>query len=40
MAIYSTGEDYNIPKGLIYSFPVVCSGGKYEIVKGLPINGE
>ncbi len=37
MSIPSDGS-YGIPEGLIYSFPVRCSGGKYEIVQGLDIN--
>lgn len=40
MAVYTDGSDgYGIDKGLIYSFPCVCrGGGKFEIVKGLPID--
>jgi malate dehydrogenase len=38
MAIDSTGNPYGIPDGLIYSFPVTCKGGEYEIVKGLEID--
>jgi malate/lactate dehydrogenase len=34
MCIHSDGS-YGVPKDLIYSFPVVCKGGKYEIVKGI-----
>lgn len=37
MAIPSDGS-YGIEKGLIYSFPVTCKGGKYEIVQGLEID--
>ncbi len=37
MAIPSDGS-YGIPKGLVYSFPVTCKGGKYEIVSGLEVN--
>ena len=37
MAIPSDGS-YNIPEGLVYSFPVRCSGGDYEIVQGLEID--
>lgn len=37
MAVHSNGE-YGVPKGLVYSYPVVCKGGQYEIVKGLEIN--
>ena len=34
MAVHSDGS-YGIPKGLIYSFPVICKGGKYEIIKNV-----
>jgi malate dehydrogenase len=37
MGIPSDGS-YGIPEGVMYSYPVVCRGGKYEIVKGLEIN--
>lgn len=37
MAIPSDGS-YGIPEGLIYSFPVTCSGGEYSIVQGLEID--
>ena len=37
MAIYSDGS-YGIEKGLLYSFPCKCSGGKYAIVQDLPID--
>jgi malate dehydrogenase len=37
MAIPSDGS-YGIPEGLIYSYPVNCSGGGYEIVQGLDID--
>ena len=37
MGIYSDGS-YGIQKGLIYSFPVKCSGGDWKIEQGLTIN--
>lgn len=37
MAIPSDGS-YGIEKGLIYSFPVTCKNGRYEIVQGLDID--
>ncbi|WP_410536945.1 malate dehydrogenase [Streptomyces sp. KL2] len=37
MGIPSDGS-YGVPEGLISSFPVTCSGGRYEIVRGLEIN--
>ncbi len=37
MGIPSDGS-YGIEEGVIYGYPVTCSGGKYEIVQGLEIN--
>ena len=37
MAVYSDGS-YGVPEGLISSFPVTCSGGKWSIVQGLEID--
>ncbi|MEX0449323.1 malate dehydrogenase [Spiribacter sp. 221] len=37
MAIPSDGS-YGITEGIIYSFPVRCSGGRYEIVQDLAID--
>jgi malate dehydrogenase len=37
MAIYSDGS-YGIEPGLMYSYPVTCSNGSYQIVQGLEIN--
>ena len=37
MAVPSDGS-YGIPEGLMYSFPVRCKGGDYEIVQGLEID--
>lgn len=37
MGIYSDGS-YGIQEGLMYSYPCVCKGGKWEIVQGLEIN--
>jgi hypothetical protein len=37
MAVASDGS-YGIPKGLVFSYPVTCSGGKYQIVKGLKLD--
>lgn len=33
MGVYSDGS-YNVPAGLIYSFPVTCHGGEWKIVQG------
>lgn len=39
MGVCSDGNQYGVPEGLIYSFPVKCTGnGNYEIVNGLPIS--
>ncbi|HRK56292.1 MAG TPA: malate dehydrogenase [Burkholderiaceae bacterium] len=37
MGVPSDGS-YDIAEDLIYGMPVICSGGKYEIVKGLEID--
>jgi malate dehydrogenase len=37
MAVAADGS-YGIAEGVIYSYPVRCSGGSYEIVQGLDIN--
>jgi malate dehydrogenase len=37
MAIPSDGS-YEVPEGLIYSYPVTCKGGTYQIVPGLSID--
>ena len=37
MGVIGDGS-YNTPKGLCYSFPVTCAGGKWSIVQGLPID--
>ena len=36
MGVLSDGS-YNVPRGIIFSFPVMCEGGNYTIVQGLPI---
>lgn len=37
MGVYSDGS-YNVPAGLIYSFPVTCCNGDWKIVQGLSID--
>jgi malate dehydrogenase len=37
MGIPSDGS-YGIPAGVIYSYPVTCANGQYQIVQGLAIN--
>ncbi|KAF4349314.1 hypothetical protein F8388_004172 [Cannabis sativa] len=37
MGVYSDGS-YNVPAGLIYSFPVTCKNGEWTIVQGLAID--
>jgi malate dehydrogenase len=38
MGIASDGS-YDIPQEIIYGYPVICSGGDYQIVQGLKIDG-
>jgi len=37
MGVHSDGE-YGVPKGLIFSFPVICVNGQWKIVQGLKID--
>jgi malate dehydrogenase len=37
MAVPSNGS-YGIAEGVIYSYPVTCKDGAYQIVQGLSIN--
>ena len=37
MAVPSDGS-YGVEKGLIYSYPVVCKDGDYEIVQDLEVS--
>ena len=37
MGIPSDGS-YGVDEGVIFGFPVTCSGGAYEIVQGLDLN--
>src|ERR1700684_888974 len=37
MAVPSDGS-YGIPEGVIYSYPVTCKDGEYNIVQGLSVN--
>ena len=37
MGIPSDGS-YGIPQGIIYSFPVTCRDGRYDIVQNLPVS--
>jgi malate dehydrogenase len=37
MAVISDGS-YGIDEGIIYSFPVICENGDYQIVQGLDVS--
>jgi malate dehydrogenase len=37
MSIHSDGS-YGIQEGLVYSYPVTCRNGQYEIVQGLELD--
>jgi malate dehydrogenase len=37
MGVYSDGS-YNVPAGIIYSYPVTCANGEWTIVQGLTID--
>jgi len=34
------GTQYGVPEGLIFSFPVTTSGGKFHMVEGLNMDDE
>ena len=38
MGVISDGNTYGVAAGLIYSFPVVCKNGEWEVVKSLKID--
>ncbi|MFN9907348.1 MAG: malate dehydrogenase, partial [bacterium] len=38
MGVISDGNTYGVAGGLIYSFPLVCKNGEWEVVKGLKID--
>lgn len=38
--IHSTGNTYNIPEGIFYSFPVTVQNREWSIVNGLTINED
>jgi malate dehydrogenase len=37
MGVASDGS-YGIPEGVVFSYPVKCRNGSYEIVQGLPVD--
>jgi len=39
MGVWSDGQ-YNISKGIFYSFPCICRNGEYQIVQNLKINDK
>ena len=40
MAVWSNGNSYGVPEGLIYSFPVTCANGGWTIVDQLTISDD
>ena len=40
IAFKSDGELYDIPKGLIFSFPCTTANGRYDPVMGLNLDDE
>ena len=38
MGVISDGNKYQVSSNLVYSFPVICKNGEWEIVSGLPID--
>ena len=39
MAFVSEGQ-YGVPKGLVFSYPVICSNGWYKVVKNLSFSED
>jgi len=39
MAVVSDGS-YDIPKGIVFSFPVTCKNGEYKIVQGFKVKPQ
>jgi malate dehydrogenase len=40
MSVVSDGSAYGVGKDIVYSFPCVCKGGEYEIVKDLAVSDK
>ena len=38
MSVCSDGKHYDVPEGLIFSFPCTVKDGKWEIVEGLTLD--
>jgi len=38
IGVISDGNTYGVAAGLIYSFPVVCKGGEWQVVNGLKVD--
>ena len=40
MSVCSDGKHYDVPEGLIFSFPVTVKNGKWKIVAGLELDAR
>jgi len=40
IAFKTDGKLYNVPAGLMFSFPCICKDGKYEAIQGLNLDDE
>ena len=40
MAVVSDGKHYDVPEGLIFSFPVTCKDGTWSYVEGLTLDAR
>lgn len=40
ISFLSDGNLYNIPKGIIFSFPCTTAGGKYKVIEGLKLDDK
>ena len=40
MGILTDGSQYNVPEGLIFSFPVTTANGGFKLIEGLDMDDE
>jgi malate/lactate dehydrogenase len=38
ISFYTNGKLYNVPEGIIFSFPCTTANGKYKVVEGLKLD--
>lgn len=40
MSVVSDGKHFDVPEGLIFSFPVTCKDGKWAYAEGLELDAR